>query len=198
MEFQKRLPNSDQQKLLQKKSAILSDQKALHHDKSSRSLHKDIGTEIHKSQSKLPYAQRFEGSGGMAKPGVVVQKTSGFYQKAPEYSQLNSNKSNHFISNQNSPSNSNSQPYKFYAPVQIIAPTVYVNSSKNNNNNITLKVSDYKERRVNINDYGTTPNPENRNRPQQRNDKQYETPLEMMKNNSGTNSCSAIKNARNL
>lgn len=33
------------------------------------------------------------------------------------------------------------QPYKFYAPVQIIAPTVYFGSS--NSNNMVFKVGDY-------------------------------------------------------
>ena len=61
-----------------------------------------------------------------------------------------------------------------------------------------VKVNDYQERKVSINDYTTPPNPENRNRPPQRYDtKQQETPMELVKNNSGTSSCSAMKNTRN-
>ena len=36
-----------------------------------------------------------------------------------------------------------SEPYKFYAPVQIIAPTVYFNSPKNTTNNVVVKVNEY-------------------------------------------------------
>ena len=51
-------------------------------------------------------------------------------------------KGNHnFPSNPNAASN-RGEPYKFYAPVQIIAPTVYFNSPKNNtSNNMVLKVN---------------------------------------------------------
>jgi len=143
----------------------LTNQKAINHDKSSKSLQKEIDNLSNKSQGKIPYSQRFE---GQQITGPLAQKTSGFYQKSPEYSQLGKN-NNNFLSTKNSPSSSiNQQPYKFYAPVQIIAPTVYLNSSKNNNNNIVVKVSDYKERKVSINDYGfhPNPNPEARSRPQ--------------------------------
>jgi hypothetical protein len=41
------------------------------------------------------------------------------------------------------PQSKNTSPLKFFAPVQIIAPTVYVNSNGNDNNsNIVLKLSE--------------------------------------------------------
>ena len=55
---------------------------------------------------------------------------------------------NNFMSNPNIASNK-SEPYKFYAPVQIIAPTVYFNSPKNNINNMVLKVNEFRDKTQN-------------------------------------------------
>jgi hypothetical protein len=42
-----------------------------------------------------------------------------------------------------SPQTTNTSPLKFFAPVQIIAPTVYVNSNGNeSSSNIVLKISE--------------------------------------------------------
>ena len=61
----------------------------------------------------------------------------------PEYSQIAELNSRQ-ISNTNTPTSSTS-PFKFFAPVQIIAPTVYLHSNTSNaNNNIVFKLDDAK------------------------------------------------------
>ena len=57
--------------------------------------------------------------------------------------QLNRMKSG-YIPKQPSPTNKQ-EPYKFYAPVQIIAPTVYFSSNQSNANKMILKVNEYDE-----------------------------------------------------
>ena len=54
---------------------------------------------------------------------------------------MNNNTNNNTNNNGNNNSSKTSEPYKFYAPVQIIAPTVYFNSPKNNTNNVVVKVN---------------------------------------------------------
>ena len=73
------------------------------------------------------------------------QTTSNFHHRVPNYMQLNKG-NNNFMSNPTMNANK-SEPYKFYAPVQIIAPTVYFNSPKNNNsNNMVLKVNEFRDK----------------------------------------------------
>ena len=97
-------------------------------------------------------------------PAEITQNASNFYQKRPNFKQpasfntaylSNQNNPSYFsqqsspLYSQNSPTNKmhgnqqgQGQPYKFYAPVQIIAPTVYLNSSKNTSN-LVVKVNDF-------------------------------------------------------
>jgi hypothetical protein len=77
--------------------------------------------------------------GGMGQSNSNWQTSSNFHQRHPtSTSPLNQTKST-FI---NQPQPKNTSPLKFFAPVQIIAPTVYLNSNGNEaNNNIVLKLS---------------------------------------------------------
>ena len=77
--------------------------------------------------------------GAMGHSNINWQITSNFHQRhLTGTSPLNQSKST-FIG---SPQNKNTSPLKFLAPVQIIAPTVYVNSNGNeSNSNIVLKIS---------------------------------------------------------
>lgn len=70
------------------------------------------------------------------------QTSSNFHQRnVISTSPINQAKST-FIG-QPSPQSKNISPLKFFAPVQIIAPTVYLNSNGNeNNNNIVFKLSE--------------------------------------------------------
>jgi hypothetical protein len=67
------------------------------------------------------------------------QTSSNFHQRHPtSASPLNQTKST-FLPQ---PPQKNTSPLKFFAPVQIIAPTVYLNSNgAESNNNIVLKLS---------------------------------------------------------
>jgi len=70
------------------------------------------------------------------------QTNSNFIQKVPEYLQVNKIKSSQ-MSNPNTALSSTS-PLRFFAPVQIIAPAVYLNSNTSNSNNIVFKLDDLK------------------------------------------------------
>lgn len=81
--------------------------------------------------------------------------------------------------------NSNkAEPYKFYAPVQIIAPTVYFNSPKNNSNNVVVKVNEYSGKTSHNNPEAKTTQ-----------HSQNESLLKQM-SNKGINSCSSIKSGK--
>lgn len=82
-------------------------------------------------------------------PGTAGwQTSSNFHHRVPTYMPKNvNNGTSNPTSNLQTTRNGNAEPYKFYAPVQIIAPTVYFNSPKHaSNNNVVVKVNDYNER----------------------------------------------------
>jgi hypothetical protein len=62
----------------------------------------------------------------------------------PYQKHVNHAKSSHFEEQGHEDMKSIS-PLKFYAPVQIIAPTVYLNSNNQNNNKIIFKLNDLNE-----------------------------------------------------
>ena len=64
------------------------------------------------------------------------QTSSNFHQRQPTNASLLSQAKSAFLQQSSQPKNIS--PLKFFAPVQIIAPTVYVNSSGNDANNNTL------------------------------------------------------------
>lgn len=67
------------------------------------------------------------------------QTSSNFHQRQPTNASLLSQAKSAFLQQSSQPKNIS--PLKFFAPVQIIAPTVYVSSSGNDaNNNIVFKV----------------------------------------------------------
>lgn len=79
--------------------------------------------------------------GGVGHSNSNWQTTSNFHQRnLTNASPINQAKST-FIG-QPSPQAKNISPLKFFAPVQIIAPTVYLNSNgSDSNNNIVFKLS---------------------------------------------------------
>ena len=129
MEFPLTRENTFQNKM-NKNSTILSHQ-VLHQNQNFRSREKDLKDMDVVSYKSGRNQERPSNSPDkkMGKP-EVWQTTSNFHQRVPNYIELNKNKQN-FMSNTNMKSPQN-EPYKFYAPVQIIAPTVYFNSPKNN------------------------------------------------------------------
>ena len=79
--------------------------------------------------------------GGFGCPEYAWQSPPALQKPNNNENQLNRMKSG-YIPKQSSPTNK-LEPYKFYAPVQIIAPTVYFNS--NQSNKMVLKVNEYGE-----------------------------------------------------
>ena len=74
------------------------------------------------------------------------QTNSNFIQKVPEYAMISQVKTSQ-MSTPNVGGGTSASPLKFFAPVQIIAPTVYVNSNNTaSNNNIVFKLNNIKGR----------------------------------------------------
>jgi hypothetical protein len=74
------------------------------------------------------------------------QTTSNFHQRQLTSTSPLSQAKSTFIGQATAPQSKNISPLKFFAPVQIIAPTVYVNSNGNDtSSNIVFKLSELHE-----------------------------------------------------